>query len=102
MQITNDQLDWDSEDMVAWRTFLGTRAGSRLLPKLLENIPQLLALGESNAILIRSGEVRGWIEAGRTLLALAVPPPEVKNPETTYPDLVDDSKWKDGQTLATP
>lgn len=99
MQVTNDQLDWDSEDVISWRQFLGTRAGSRLIPKLLEHIPALLPSGDTNAILIRNGEVRGWTEAGRTLLALAVPAPEMKQVESPYPDLTDDSQWNDGQKI---
>jgi hypothetical protein len=80
---------------------LNTRTGGRLLPKLLEYIPSLLAGGQTNDILVRSGEVRGWTESGRTLLTLAFPTPEVKESPTSYPPLDDDSKWNDGQKLTT-
>lgn len=101
MEVTNDSLEWDSEDMVQWRAFLKTRAGQRLIPKLLENIPGLLPGGDTNAILIRNGEVRGWTESGRALLALQFPAPEVMQAEA-YPPLTDDSKWDDGKKLTEP
>jgi hypothetical protein len=99
MQITNEPLNWDSDDMAAWRVFLGTRAGLRLLPKFLENVPSLLSGGNVNEILIRTGEVRGWAEAGRTLLALQFSLPEAKAPAEAYPPLDADEHWNDGKKV---
>lgn len=99
MEITSEELEWTSENQAIWRDFLKTVTGKRLLPKLLEAVPPLLASGDANAILIRNGEVRGFQLASRTLLELAFPPRPAENAPETYPDLFDDGKWNDGQKI---
>jgi len=67
---------------------------------VLENVPPLLAEGETNKILIRMGEVRAWQDATRSIVALTAPPPPVPDQAThsrQYPDPMDDSAWEDGQ-----
>lgn len=99
MEISND-LSWDSIDRFALKTFLQTRAGLRLFPKILESVPQLLASGDTNALLVRNGEVRGFSMAVQAALALAEPPPKEQSPErTAYPPLDADDQWNDGQSL---
>ena len=93
MEIVNDGLEFDSEDQALLRQFLGSRAGQRLLPKLLEHAPQLLSGGGINEILIRTGEVRGWQEAAKHLLLLAYPPALPKPETPAYPALDDDDAW---------
>jgi hypothetical protein len=102
MPITTDELDWNSEDVDLWRAFLATRTGSRLLPKLVESAPALLAEGEINAILIRNGKVLGFQESVRSLLALAVIQPGMPVAESAYPPLEQDDAWNDGQKLQQP
>jgi hypothetical protein len=102
MEITNDGIEFTSEDAQLWRAFLRTRAGERLIPKLLESTPPALESGESNAIFIRQGKMLGFQEAARVLLALAYPSPALKPPATEYPGLLDDSAWNDGQKIETP
>jgi hypothetical protein len=102
MDITPDALDWDSNDTINLRNFLKTQTGTRLLPKIAEGFPLLLASGESNAILIRSGEVRGMQDVLKSILALAYPPAEVKQSNDNYPDLTNDEAWKDGNNIKTP
>jgi len=103
MEISNSPLEFDSEDVLLFRAFLQTRAGSRLIPKLLEGVPSLLEKGDVNEILVRSGKVQGFQEAARTLLSLAYPLPDVPtNTATEYPDPSDDSKWNDGQQINKP
>jgi hypothetical protein len=97
MEITNAALEWTSEDVLQWRNFLATTAGSRLLPKLVESAPALLQEGDVNSILIRNGKVLGFQESVRTLLSLAVIQPDPPQMESAYPDVTDDSKWPDGQ-----
>lgn len=98
MNVTIDaQLDWDSEDQAHWREFLMTRAGQRLLPKVLESAPTLLAKGETNELMIRSGELRGWSECVRTFLSLTAPAPAPTAEPTNYPDLNNDAAWSDGK-----
>lgn len=99
MEITNQPLEWDSEDVQAFSHFLGTRTGSRLLPKVAEMVPALLHKGDVNEILIRSGVVLGAQEMMRNILALAVPEvaPVPENP--IYPSLDDDKSWNDGKKI---
>jgi len=100
MDLTSDSLPWDSTDIALWRQFLDTRTGARLIPKLLESVPPLLGGGDVNAILIRSGDVRGFGAAARILLSLTseAPAPTPAAP-TTYAALEDDGAWNDGQKL---
>lgn len=105
MEITTDSPEWDPvEDRQIWNQFLATRTGRRLVPKILESVPPLLAKGDVNEILIRSGDVRGWQGAISALLALSVaePEPAKDTPSTQYPALDDDTKWGDGKRLETP
>ena len=102
MEITNDGVEFTSEDAQLWRAFLRTQAGQRLIPKLLESTPPALESGEANAIFIRSGKILGFQEAGRILLNLAFPTPDVKIPTGEYPALTDDEAWADGQKIEVP
>lgn len=97
--ITRDELPWFTEDEVNWNNFLRTEAGARLLPKLMEHAPVLLAQGDTNAILIRTGEFRGFQEAVKVLLSLTHSPPAPPKPHSALPPLEDDTAWNDGQKL---
>jgi len=100
MDLTSDSLPWDSTDIALWRQFLDTRSGARLIPKLLESVPALLGGGDINAILIRSGDVRGFSAAARILLTLANETPAIPvAAPTNYAALDDDTAWNDGQKL---
>jgi len=99
MEITTDALPWDSEDTDLFRAFLQTRTGQRLIPKLAEQTPPLLAGGDTNSICVRSGEVRGFGEVIKTLLSLAVHPPYIPKPSSEYPSLDDDEAHHDGQKI---
>lgn len=99
MEITNDSLPWDSEDCAVLRTFFNTRTGQRFIPKLAESVPALLAKGDTNEICIRSGEVRGWQESLKAIIALTVPAPDAPKSQDNYPSLEDDSAHSDGQKL---
>lgn len=100
MEVTNASLEWDSEDTALWSAFLKTRTGQRLLPKIAEEMPELLAGGDANAIFVRSGEVRGYQLVLRAMLMLATPQREITLQTTdNYPSLTDDTKWDDGVKL---
>lgn len=99
MEISNSPIEFTSDDAQLWRAFLRTQAGERLIPKLLEAIPPLLGGGETNNVLIRSGEVRGFQSAAQTLLSLAFPQADIPRTVMEYPDLMDDKAFNDGQTL---
>lgn len=99
MELTLDPLEWDSEDRQALRNFLNTRAGSRLLPKVAEELPQLMENGETNAILVRTGVVKGAQEAIKAILLLARPEPETPKETPAYPSLTDDANWNDGSKI---
>lgn len=103
MEVTSDGLEFDGNDRAAWKTFLESRAGLRLFPKALESVPVLLGSGDTNSVLIRSGEVRGASMMVSALLALQEPPPPAVMPEVkNYPDPRDDAAWNDGQQLINP
>ncbi len=100
MEIVADRLDWTPVDEERWGKFLETETGTRLIPKLLESVPELLASGDTNAILIRSGEHRGLRNAVSQLLAMSHSTPGVITEVVkAYPDPEDDSQWADGQKL---
>lgn len=99
MEVLAAQNDWIATDSDNLARFLETDTGKRLIPKLVEHAPRLLASGESNAILIRSGEVRAWTHLAETLLDLAHPAPPAPPQVTEYPALTDDKAWADGQKI---
>jgi len=101
MEITGT-VEWDEvEDREFWNQFLRSRTGSRLIPKAIESCPVLLGRGETNDILIRSGEVRGFQLVIQALLALSVPEPKTQDTTATkaYPALDDDAAWADGKKV---
>lgn len=100
MEVTSAPLEWNSNDAIAWREFLKTPTGLRLIPKIVESTPALLSKGDVNEILIRSGEVRGFQAVIQTALTMTTFAPSAPSaPVATYPPLEDDSKWDDGQRL---
>ncbi len=101
MEISAGPLDWTSIDEEKWGKFLESETGRRLIPKVLESVPGLLASGDTNAILIRSGEHRGLQLAVSQLLAMSHSTPGVKTEaiSDSYPSLTDDTAWADGQEL---
>lgn len=101
MEVTSEGLPWDSNDRIAWRNFLSSQAGTRLIPKILESVPSLLPSGDVNAVLIRSGEVRGFQSAIQTALYLISELPTQKLEQVAYPPPEDDRQWDDGQKLTT-
>lgn len=99
MEIIAAPSDWLATDSENLARFLETETGKRLLPRLVEHAPALLASGDVNAILIRSGEVRAWTRLAETLLGLAHPEPPAKPQAPEYPALTDDAAWNDGLRL---
>ncbi len=93
-------VEWTTEDTLIFRQFLRTQTGSKLLGKLAQSTPPLLPSGHVNAVLIRSGEVRGVTEAVKSLYFLAFPVQPIKQESRTeYADPTDDKAWDDGQKL---
>jgi len=91
--------DWTSDDAIALRDFLGTKTGERLLTHLGESVPELLGSGDTNAILIRSGEVKGGSAILSGLVHLTIEPPKsVPQVVEKYADLDDDSQWNPDNT----
>lgn len=100
--ITDDALPWYTEDEVKWNAFLQSDTGKRLLPRVMEAAPVLLGQGDTNAILIRTGEFRGFAEAIKILLSLTHSQPLPPPPPQSLPSLTDDSAWDDGEKLTPP
>ena len=100
MEIIAGSLDWTQVDAERLAAFLDSETGKRFIPKLVENAPPLFDGGDTNKILIRAGEVRGFQTLVREIISLAHPPPPTpSNPANHYPSLEDDSQWNDGNKL---
>jgi len=99
MEILAGSLEWTPFDAEKLASFLDTDTGKRLLPKLVEVAPPLLDGGDTNRILIRAGEVRGFQVVVRELISLAHPPPPTQESKPEYPPLEADAHWNDGQKL---
>ena len=88
MQLVNaSELEFTSDDNENWAAFLRSKTGQRLIPKLAEAAPRLLAKGDTNEILIANGALLGFQTAVQALLDLThvpEPPPAVFDP---YPPL---------------
>lgn len=99
MEITLDEISWHSDDRLALSNFLSGPTGSKLLPKLAELAPALLAEGETNKVLIRAGTLLGTQDIIKNILALARPEPTVPQGVEAYPNLTDDAQWEDGKKI---
>lgn len=99
MEITLDEVRWNSDDRLALANFLNTVSGSKLLPKLAEMAPTLLSKGDTNEIMIRSGALLGTQDIIKNLLSLARPEPDAPQTPNDYPDPTDDSQWNDGKKI---
>lgn len=95
MEITAQPLDWTSNDEEQLAKFLSTPTGQRFIPKLLEVTPPLLERGHVNAILIRSGIVRGFQILASEILRLSTSQGSAKLEPVTpaYPSLDDPAHW---------
>lgn len=96
MEIVNENLPWSSDDEANWNNFLLSNTGKRLIPKLAESAPVLLSSGQTNDILIRNGELRGFQLAMSRLLECSHSQPLPPQAVSPYPDPEDDKQWSDG------
>lgn len=94
MEITAQPLDWSTIDSDNLSKFLDTDTGRRLVPKLAAAAPPLFDGGDTNKILIRSGELRGCRIVLQEILDLAHPPPPLPQREDAHPPLEDDKYWQ--------
>ncbi len=101
MEIIAGPLDWTSVDEENLSKFLQTETGKRFIPKLADQVPPILEVGETNALLVRCGKVRGYQDALQNILALAYSQerPKTDNAASAYPALDDDAAWNDGKKL---
>lgn len=95
--IVNASLEFTTDDIANWRSFLDTQTGQRLLPKLAEAAPILLDGENINQTLVRNGELRGFQLALKTLLELTEIPSLPPAPIEAYPALENDSAWNDNK-----
>lgn len=99
MEILAGSLDWTPFDAEKLANFLDSETGKRFIPKLVEAAPTLLDGGDTNRILIRSGEVLSFQKIVKEILFLAHPPPPSPKQVTEYPPLEADEHWNDGQKI---
>lgn len=101
MEIAAAPDQWAVNDEQNWAAFLATETGKRFYNKFISYVPPLLTSGETNAILIRTGEVNGFRLALNALqdMVQGPPPGATTDAGTNYPAPEDDSKWNDGQKL---
>ena len=94
--MTPDKTYWTSTEAGEWKLFLNTDTGKKLLLYLVEGEPTLLKKGDTNEILIRSGEVSQHKEVLSTLLYLTGAETNEQldiPPSPNYPSLTDDDAW---------
>lgn len=74
-----------------------TPAGQTLFEYLEFMVPDLIEDGTPEKILVRSGKVSGAKEQLQNIRVLVSPDPQAPRDPTveSYPNLDDDSKWKD-------
>lgn len=90
--------EWSSDDAAQLKLFLESNVGQRALAHVLDEKPSLLDGSDVNKTLVASGNVRGFVLAIESLFRLTYEQPtQDKQADTDYPDLDDESKWKDGQ-----
>src|ERR1035441_3144475 len=100
MEILASVDEWATTDAENLSAFLETPTGKRLIPSLLKEAPALLEGGETNDILIRSGQVLAFQKMVETLIFLAHPPRQIHQTEpTNYPAPENDAAWDDGQKI---
>lgn len=101
------ELNWTSSDARALKEYLDKDTGRKFLAVLASELPQLLGKGETNEVLIRSGEARQHIYLTGLVLDLRgdtfVDDDLAKTsvPADSYPSLEDDSQWE-GPSLHDP
>lgn len=100
---TRDTVDWTSVEATELNAFLKTPTGMKLLRALALEEPPLLRKGDTNEILIRSGEVAQHKNLISFLLESTGEVREeiVEDLPKAYPDLTDDNQW-DGPKLKEP
>jgi len=101
--MTQDDLDkfhWTSTDAAELKSFLKTETGLRLLHAIALEEPELLRKGDTNEILIRSGEVAQHKHVASFILTLTGETFEHHEDSSVnnYPSLTDDAAW-DGPKL---
>ncbi len=97
---TTTPVFWSSDDESKLATFLASKTGQRLIPKMLEAEPALLANGDTNTLIVRLGEVRGWHAAIQRMIDISHAEPVMVQPETrNYPDLLDNKAWPETESV---
>jgi hypothetical protein len=91
-----EKFDWTSSNASDLREFFSSETGVKVLRALALEEPELLRKGDTNEILIRSGETAQHKYLTSFLLSLTGDNFELNEDVTVsdaYPDPTDDSKW---------
>ena len=103
-QADREKHNWTSVDAQAWREFISTATGKKLLRAIAEEKPPLLKKGDTNEIMIRSGEAACHDDIVAFLLTLTGADTELDDAPSqpsSYASLEDDNAW-DGPKLTDP
>lgn len=88
--------EWTSDHRKLLQDFLESDAGQIALAWVAHNAPSLLDGSDVNKTLVASGEVKGFNRFLSELISLTYEKPTSEAPaSTSFPDLDDNSKWKD-------
>lgn len=99
-----NDYNWTSVDAAELTNFLKTQTGVKLLRALAIEEPPLLRKGDTNEILIRSGEVSHHKHLLSFLLTLTgeiIQHQDEDTKQNPYPSLTDDEAWE-GPKLNEP
>lgn len=95
---------WSKGASELLKQFLETQTGQLFLAQLATTRPSLSGSEEINAVALRAKYVGGYEACLAKISTLSEPPPVEDGKGDTdelYPDLDDESKWKDGQPPKT-
>jgi hypothetical protein len=100
-----EQFNWTSVDAQDLKAFLQTSTGTKVLRALALEEPELLDKGDTNEILIRSGQTRQHKHITNFLFSLTGESFEHNSDDlqelNNYPSLEDDDQWE-GERINKP
>ena len=88
-------VEWDSGNAQLLREFLEGPTGQRMLQHLSFSLPESYDGPNGTQMIAAAKKIEGYQEAISNLVNLTKEQPQQAMPTEQYPDLDDDSKWKE-------